>query len=170
MLYILHSANRTDTQIRPHRPAANGRQFALLRSTLRNRPDGCVINASILILVVSFSRVGFTDVTEVQGAHRLLTPVLGNGIASVLFAVALLASGQMSAVAGTLAGQVVIEGFLRWKVSPAIRRLVTRALAMAPASLSFCSMAEGGGLLMRKPASYPVPASTKQLILCGLGL
>jgi hypothetical protein len=88
--------------------------------------------------------------------------VLGYGIASVLFAVALLASGQMSAVTGTLAGQVVIEGFLRWKVSPAIRRLVTRALAMAPASLSFCSMAEGGGLLMRRPAFYPVPASTKQ--------
>ena len=79
----LHSANRTDTQIRPHRPAANGRQFALLRSPLRNRPDGCVINASILILAVSFSRVGYTDVTEMQDAHRLLTPVLGYGIASV---------------------------------------------------------------------------------------
>jgi manganese transport protein len=91
------------------------------------------INAAILIVAVSFYRAGYTEVAEIQDAYRLLTPVLGSGLASLLFGIALLASGQMSAVTGTLAGQVVMEGFLRWRVSPVVRRLATRAVAIVPA-------------------------------------
>ena len=84
-------------------------------------------------MAASFHRAGYTEVAEIQDAYRLLTPVLGGGLASLLFGIALLASGQMSAVTGTLAGQVVMEGFLRWRVSAVVRRLATRALAIVPA-------------------------------------
>jgi manganese transport protein len=91
-----------------------------------------LINGAILIVAAAFHRAGYIDVTEIQDAYRLLTPVLG-GLASILFGIALLASGQMSALTGTLAGQVVMEGFLRWQVSPGVRRLATRAVAILPA-------------------------------------
>jgi manganese transport protein len=91
------------------------------------------INAAILILAATFHRAGYTDVSEIQDAYQLLTPVLGSALASVLFAIALLASGHMSAVTGTLAGQIVMEGFLRRQFSPVLRRLATRALAILPA-------------------------------------
>ena len=91
------------------------------------------INATILILAATFHRAGYTDVSEIQDAYQLLTPVLGSALASVLFAIALLASGHMSAVTGTLAGQIVMEGFLRRQFSPVLRRLATRALAILPA-------------------------------------
>jgi manganese transport protein len=83
------------------------------------------INAAILILAAAFNRAGYTQVSEIQDAYRLLTPLLG-GVASLV-------SGQMSALTGTLAGQIIMEGFLRWRVSPVIRRLATRGLALLPA-------------------------------------
>lgn len=92
------------------------------------------INASILVLAAAaFHATGRTDVAEIQDAHQLLAPVLGATAASTVFAVALLASGQNSTVTATLAGQVVMEGFLQMRLTPWIRRLVTRLLAIVPA-------------------------------------
>ena len=91
------------------------------------------INAAILILSAStfFSRG--VAVTELRQAHELLTPLLGTTLASTAFAIALLASGQSSTITGTLAGQVVMEGFLKLRISPLKRRLLTRSLAVVPA-------------------------------------
>ena len=92
------------------------------------------VNAAILIVAAAvFHRTGQFEVSELQEAHRLLAPLLGAPIASTAFAVALLASGQSSTITGTLAGQIVMEGFLRIRVRPWLRRLVTRSLAIVPA-------------------------------------
>jgi manganese transport protein len=92
------------------------------------------INASILILAAAaFHTTGQTDVADIDQAYKLLSPTLGAGAASVVFAVALLASGQNSTVTGTLAGQIVMEGFLNLKLRVWIRRMVTRMIAIVPA-------------------------------------
>src|SRR5258708_3300242 len=92
------------------------------------------INAAILILAAAaFHWSGHEDVAEIQDAYKLLSPLLGVGGASILFAVALLASGQNSTLTGTLAGQVVMEGFINVRLRPWLRRLITRALAIVPA-------------------------------------
>jgi manganese transport protein len=92
------------------------------------------INAGILILsAAAFHWSGHQDVAEIQDAYRLLSPILGVGIASTLFALALLASGQNSTLTGTLAGQIVMEGFLNFRITPWMRRLITRAIAIVPA-------------------------------------
>jgi manganese transport protein len=92
------------------------------------------INAAILILAAStFHVAGRTDVAEIQDAYQLLTPLLGAAFASTLFGVALLASGQNSTITATLAGQIVMEGFLRLRLAPWLRRLITRLLAIIPA-------------------------------------
>jgi manganese transport protein len=91
------------------------------------------INASILILAAAvFHAHGRTDVQEIEQAYELLAPMLGVGIASTLFAVALLASGINSTVTATLAGQIVMEGFLRLRIAPWARRLITRGIAIVP--------------------------------------
>ncbi len=91
-------------------------------------------NAAILILAAStFYTAGRTDVAEIEEAYKLLSPMLGVGIASTLFAVALLASGQNSTITGTLAGQIVMEGFLQIRLPPWLRRLITRLIAIIPA-------------------------------------
>ncbi|GAB2949636.1 Nramp family divalent metal transporter [Hymenobacter coalescens] len=92
------------------------------------------VNAAILVLAAAaFHRTGRHDVADINQAYELLTPVLGAGAASVLFAVALLASGQNSTLTGTLAGQIVMEGFLNLKLKPWLRRLITRLIAVVPA-------------------------------------
>ncbi len=92
------------------------------------------INGAILILAAAaFHWNGHQDVAEIQDAYRLLSPTLGVGVASTLFAVALLASGQNSTLTGTLAGQIVMEGFLNFRITPWLRRLITRAIAIIPA-------------------------------------
>ena len=91
------------------------------------------INASILILAAAvFHANGRTDVQEIEQAYELLAPMLGVGVASTLFAVALLASGINSTVTATLAGQIVMEGFLRLRIAPWARRLLTRGIAIVP--------------------------------------
>jgi len=91
------------------------------------------INGAILIIAAAvFHTSGNQDVAEIQDAHRLLSPILGLGIASTLFAIALLASGVNSTVTATLAGQIVMEGFLHLRLSPFVRRLITRAIAIVP--------------------------------------
>jgi len=92
------------------------------------------INGGILILAAAaFHSTGHQDVAEIQDAYKLLSPVLGVGVASTLFALALLASGQNSTLTGTLAGQIVMEGFLQIRLAPWLRRLVTRMIAIVPA-------------------------------------
>jgi manganese transport protein len=92
------------------------------------------VNAAILVLAAAVFHGTVGKVEELQDAHRLLTPLLGGG-ASTLFAVALLASGQSSTITGTLAGQIVMEGFLRIRITPWLRRLITRLLAIIPAAI-----------------------------------
>jgi manganese transport protein len=92
------------------------------------------VNAAILILAAAaFHTRGLHDVAEIADAYKLLSPLLGVSVASTLFACALLASGQNSTLTGTLAGQIVMEGFLDIRLKPWIRRLITRALAITPA-------------------------------------
>ena len=92
------------------------------------------INAAILILAASaFHLKGHAEVATIQDAYKLLSPLLGVGVAGTIFALALLASGQNSTLTGTLAGQIVMEGFLNIRLTPWLRRLVTRSLAVVPA-------------------------------------
>lgn len=93
-----------------------------------------LINAAILIISAAvFHQHGYQEVTEIQDAHRLLTPLVGTGLASILFALALLASGQSSTMTATLAGQVVMEGYLNIRLPAWARRTLTRAIAILPA-------------------------------------
>jgi manganese transport protein len=90
------------------------------------------VNAAILVLAGTVFEGRMDEVRELGDAQKLLKPILG-GVASTAFAVALLAAGQSSTITGTLAGQIVMEGFLNWKVAPHVRRIVTRLLAVVPA-------------------------------------
>lgn len=95
------------------------------------------VNAAILILAATvFFKTGRTHVAEIQDAHQLLEQLLGSKMAPILFAVALIAAGQSSTVTGTLAGQIVMEGYLRLRINPWLRRLLTRLLAIVPALLT----------------------------------
>jgi len=101
------------------------------------------INAAILVLgAAAFHRRGMSDVAEIGQAYQLLTPVLGATFASVLFAIALLCSGQNSTLTGTLAGQIVMEGFLNFRLPPWLRRLITRLIAIVPAAVVIGVMGE----------------------------
>src|SRR6201982_3531814 len=102
------------------------------------------INAAILILsAAAFHWSGHQDVAEIQDAYQLLSPLLGTKMASILFAGALLASGQNSTLAGTLAGQVVMEGFINVRLRPWLRRLLTRGIAIIPAVVVIGVFGEG---------------------------
>lgn len=93
-----------------------------------------LVNAAILILAATtFFKNGNTEVAEIKEAHRLLKGVLGSDLAPKLFAIALIAAGQSSTVTGTLAGQIVMEGYLQLRINPWVRRLMTRLLAIVPA-------------------------------------
>ena len=92
------------------------------------------VNAAILIVsAATFHFSGYNGVAEIEDAHKLLAPLLGTGAASILFAVALLASGQNSTLTGTLAGQVIMEGFINLRIKPWLRRIITRLMAIVPA-------------------------------------
>ncbi|SKA39775.1 manganese transport protein [Chitinophaga eiseniae] len=95
-----------------------------------------LVNAAILILAAAvFFKTGRTDVAEIQDAHKLLEQLLSSKLAPILFAVALIAAGQSSTVTGTLAGQIIMEGYLHLRINPWLRRLLTRLLAIVPAFL-----------------------------------
>lgn len=103
------------------------------------------INASILILAAAtFNKTGRTDVAELAEAHTLLAPLLGLAIAPTLFGIALLCCGINSTVTATLAGQIVMEGFLDIKLPPWLRRLITRAIAIVPAAIVTIYFGESG--------------------------
>src|SRR5262249_47636630 len=93
-----------------------------------------LVNCAILIVSAAVFFKRGEIVTEIQQAHRLLAPLLGTGLASALFAIALICSGQSSTLTGTLAGQIVMEGFLNIRMRPWLRRMVTRAIAITPAA------------------------------------
>ncbi|MFN4254622.1 MAG: Nramp family divalent metal transporter [Saprospiraceae bacterium] len=101
------------------------------------------VNAAILILAASvFHKNGYTGVSEIQDAHQLLAPLLGASYAPVLFAIALIAAGQSSTITGTLAGQIVMEGYLHLRIAPWLRRIITRLLAVVPAILTIHFLGE----------------------------
>ncbi len=119
-------------------------RFAFIDSTIA-LTFALFINAAILIVAAAtFHRTGNTQVAEIQDAHQLLTPLLGVTGASAVFALALLASGQNSTLTGTLAGQIVMEGFLDLRIRPWLRRLITRAIAIVPAALVAIFYGESG--------------------------
>ena len=122
-------------------------RFNTIDSTV-NLAVAFLVNAAILVLaaVVFYGKhsvvaaggqvVPLNDATDwIRAAYLTLAPLLGTVAASTIFAIALLASGQSSTIVGTLAGQVVMEGFMRWRISPALRRLVTRSLAIIPTAI-----------------------------------
>lgn len=109
------------------------------------------VNAAILILAASaFFTHGHTGITDIRDAQKLLAPLLGSTLAPILFAVALIAAGQSSTVTGTLAGQIVMEGYLNLRISPWLRRMITRLLAIVPAVLVLAIAGESavGSLLI----------------------
>ncbi|WP_254606602.1 Nramp family divalent metal transporter [Sphingomonas bacterium] len=127
------------------------------------------VNAAILILAAAaFHRAGRTDVAEIADAYRLLSPLLGAGAASLVFAVALLASGQNSTVTGTLAGQIVAEGFLDWRLAPWVQRLATRGLAIVPAAVVVAAAGGAGAtrllVLSQVVLSFQLPFAVVPLV------
>ena len=110
-------------------------RYAIFDSTLA-LGFALFVNAAILVLgAAAFHTRGLHNVAEIADAYKLLSPVLGASLASTLFACALLASGQNSTLTGTLAGQIVMEGFLDIRLKPWLRRLITRSIAIIPAAL-----------------------------------
>jgi len=132
-LYLHSSIVQTRNFARNDEGKSEAITFATIDSTFALM-FALFINGGILILsAATFHWTGHHDVAEIQEAHRLLSPTLGVGIASTLFALALLASGQNSTLTGTLAGQIVMEGFLNIRLAPWLRRLITRLIAIVPA-------------------------------------
>jgi manganese transport protein len=124
-------------QTRKYDHSPEGRREAIKFATIDSTGAlmfALFINAGLLILAAAaFHWSGHQDVADIQDAYKLLSPALGVGVASTLFAVALLASGQNSTLTGTLAGQIVMEGFVNIRLRPWLRRLITRAIAIVPA-------------------------------------
>ncbi len=137
----------------------DAKSFQARRSAIRyNIADSTIalnaaffVNAAILILAAStFYKAGLHEVTEIKEAYVLLSPLLGNELAPILFAVALIAAGQSSTITGTLSGQIVMEGYLNLRITPWLRRLITRMIAIIPAYLVIIFLGEGktGALLI----------------------
>jgi manganese transport protein len=134
-------------QTRKYEETSEGKKeavkFAFIDSTIA-LSFALFINAAILIVAAAtFHTSGHSEVAEIQDAYKLLTPLLGAG-ASTMFALALLASGQNSTLTGTLAGQIVMEGFLNIRLRPWLRRLITRAIAIVPAAIVAVAYGESG--------------------------
>ena len=125
-------------QTRKYEPTISGRREAIRFATIDSTValmSALFINGAILVVAAAaFHRQGKV-VEELQDAHQLLSPMLGASAASILFAVALLASGQNSTLTGTLAGQVVMEGFIHLRLRPWLRRVITRGVAVVPAAV-----------------------------------
>ena len=142
-LYLHSSIVQTRRYEQTARGKAEATRYAFLDSTVA-LSFALFINAAILIVAAaSFHTTGNTEVAEIQDAYQLLTPLLGAG-ASTVFALALLASGQNSTLTGTLAGQIVMEGFLNLRLRPWLRRLITRAIAIVPAAIVAILYGESG--------------------------
>jgi len=141
----LHSALVQSRRI-SHTPAGirSGVRFNIIDSVVALNGAFFVNAALLVVAAATFHQSGLFDVADIQDAHRLLEPILGAQIAPIAFAVALIASGQSSTITGTLAGQIVMEGFVRIRLRPLVRRLVTRALAIIPAVFAIAIYGERG--------------------------
>jgi manganese transport protein len=141
----LHSAI---VQTRRHGTSTQGTRQAIRCATIDSNLAlalATFVNIAILVVAATaFHRAGQAAVTDLSQAYQLIAPLLGVGIASLVFGVALLASGLSASVTGTLAGQVVMEGFLAWKLSPGLRALATRALAIGPALVAAACFGTAG--------------------------
>ncbi len=143
-LYLHSSIVQTRAFERTREGKGEAIRYATLDSTLA-LTFALFINAAILIVsAASFHSAGKTNVADIQNAYELLTPMLGATFASAAFAIALLASGQNSTLTGTLAGQIVMEGFLRIRIQPWLRRVLTRAIAIIPAVVVCILYGENG--------------------------
>jgi len=141
----LHSAI---VQSRRYKRTPKGKREAIFMANIDSALALTValfVNAAILVVAAAvFHRSGHYEVEAIQDAYKLLSPLVGAAGASTLFAIALLASGQNSSITGTLAGQVVMEGFIHLKVSPWLRRLITRSLAIIPTVIVVAITGEHG--------------------------
>ena len=141
-------------QTRAWSPAEADRRQAIKFATIDSTAAlsmAFFINAAIMVVAAAaFHRSGYYEVADIRDAYQLLSPLLGVAGASTLFALALLASGQASTLTATLAGQIVMEGFLHIRLRPWMRRLITRLLALVPALITIVWFGEGatGGLLV----------------------
>src|SRR6266540_6867057 len=134
-------------QTRKYEQSPEGKREAIKFATIDSTTAlmfALFINAAILIVSAATFYGKGHNVAEIQDAHQLLSPVLGVTVASTLFAVALLASGQSSTLTGTLAGQIVMEGFLNIRLRPWLRRLITRSVAIIPAVIVVSASGESG--------------------------
>jgi manganese transport protein len=135
-------------QTRRYEETSSGKREAIRYATLDSTValmGALFINGAILVMAAAvFNRSGHTGVAEIQDAHQLLSPLLGVGAASTVFALALLASGQNSTITGTLAGQITMEGFLNIRLRPWLRRMITRGIAIVPAVIVSGYFGEGG--------------------------
>ncbi|AFL97723.1 manganese transporter [Ornithobacterium rhinotracheale H06-030791] len=126
-------------QTRNYKRTESGKKMAIKYATIESNVSlllAFFINAAILITAAAtFHGTPYENIADIHDAYQMLTPVLGASLASTLFAIALLASGQNSTITGTLAGQIVMEGFLNLRLKPWVRRLVTRLIAVIPAMI-----------------------------------
>lgn len=143
-LYLHSSIVQTRNYPRTREGKKSAIKFATIDSTV-SLFLAFFVNAAILIVsAAAFHKNGHTDVADIYDAHTLLTPVLGTTLASTFFAIALLASGQNSTLTGTLAGQIIMEGFINIRLKPWLRRLITRLLAIVPALIVALLFGENG--------------------------
>ena len=132
-LYLHSSIIQTRNYDRNREGKKEAIKFATIDSSV-SLLLACFINAAILIVAAAtFHTSGNNHIADIHDAHEMLTPLLGTTLASIVFAIALLASGQNSTLTGTLAGQIVMEGFLNIRLKPWLRRLITRLIAVIPA-------------------------------------
>jgi manganese transport protein len=132
-LYLHSSLVQTRKFDRTNKGIKQALKYNLIDSTIALNL-AFFVNAAILILAAAtFYKNGMYEVAEIQDAHRFLEPLLGSKYAPILFAVALIAAGQSSTITGTLAGQIVMEGYLNLRIQPWVRRILTRLIAIVPA-------------------------------------
>jgi manganese transport protein len=143
-LYLHSSIVQTRKYKTTHKGIREAVKFATIDSTIALM-FALFINAAILVMsAATFYQTGNQQVAEIGDAYRLLSPLLGTTLASILFALALLCSGQNSTLTGTLAGQIVMEGFLNIRLRPWLRRLITRMIAIIPAVITVILYGESG--------------------------
>jgi manganese transport protein len=149
-LYLHSSIVQTRKYGDSHESRSEAASFAVLDSTVA-LTSALFINGAILVVAAAaFHGTGYEHVADITDAYKLLAPLLGTGLASTLFALGLLFSGQNATLTGTLAGQIVMEGFLNIRLRPWLRRLLTRGIAIAPALIVIALYGDHatGGLLI----------------------
>ena len=143
-LYLHSSVVQSHTSARDEESVKEAITFTAYDSTIAL----CLsffVNAAILIVAAAvFHTRGLYDVVTIEDAHQLLSPLLGSSLASVIFAIALLLAGQNATITGTMAGQIIMEGFINFKLAPWLRRLVSRSLTIVPAALGIIVLGSHG--------------------------